>query len=244
LFNKDKYSRFFAIFMPLYTFINYPALHLLLFDDFTSVLTIGIRSFIVQITLISILIIINIKISNDMFKEKFQKFKFIQNYKLFSIIIWILIGISSILILNFSQITSWDIFTRLVQYQDFGIYPFSLFWKFSGYSININSILVLIMIFAFLLFGPIIYYSSTFLKDYLQDIQNNQEEQNQKFLENFKPIIIILCIAFFVNSIPLAMSNIYLIFFNLTSMMFLLTLFKNLNNESLNSKTKKEIKSE
>lgn len=241
LFNKDKYSRFFVIFMPLYTFINYPALYVLLFDDMASVLTIGIKIFIVQIILISILIIINIKISIDLFKEKFQKFKFIQNYKLFSIIVWILIGISSILILNFSQITSWDIFTRLVEIEDFGIYPFSLFWKLSGYSINVNSILVLIVVFAFLLFGPIIYYSTTFLKNYLQDIQNNQEEQNQKFLENFKPIVIILCIVFFVNSIPLAMSNIYLIFFNLTSMMFLLTLFKNLNNKSLNSK---DIKSE
>jgi len=225
-FNKDRISSFFVVFIPIYVFLNNPTNNILLFKSFTNIFTIFTSNNLIQLILIAILIPINARISINVFESKDLKIQINKIHQIIIFTIWILMGIFSILFVNrLMSINSLELVKMLTQnFIFFNTVDFSVFWSFSSISEMFSVKLSYIIILDLILVTPIIYY---ILKKYLtRYLEVNGSIMNSDSYKYYFPLIVLILMVFFVNSIPLAVSSIFLAPVNIISIMTLLIFYK------------------
>ncbi|MFX0135608.1 MAG: hypothetical protein ACFFDN_18325 [Candidatus Hodarchaeota archaeon] len=230
LFNKNKASNFFILFIQIYSIIIQD-LRIVDFYGFSNIIINLLLNVPFQIGLIAILTVINVIICIKILKQNVLNGQ-ISRFKILIIIcLWSTIGI---LIFNIPLNTlinqiSFDVdflyyirrydfiqifFILRMRHNIFNIFYYVTLFNFSNQLMYIFIIETIYSIFI------IYFFVDKYFSKYLKI--NKEKSTNQDYLKYYNLITLEICLIFFINSIPLMQSNIFQISFNLLSIFMLL----------------------
>ncbi|NVM05317.1 MAG: hypothetical protein HWN67_23570 [Candidatus Helarchaeota archaeon] len=240
LFNRDKLSTFFVIFLPIYT-ASIHHMRIEYFSGFSKVLASLFSNIPFQISLIAIFTIINIIICIKIFKQHFLNDQISRIQLIIIVALWCAIGILIINIpLNIliNQVSrDCNILYLITQYYNYlgeesipmdniNIY---VFLHFEALFNLLNQLKYIYLIELILTIIIILFFMDRYLLKYLE--VKEEESPFRDYIRIFRPIIIVILLVFFINSLPLMHSNFLQLPIVLTSV-FMLSFFiiKELNS--------------
>ncbi|MFX0140354.1 MAG: hypothetical protein ACFFDN_42335 [Candidatus Hodarchaeota archaeon] len=243
LFNKDKLSNFFVIFLPIYSASVY-SLRIEDFNGFSKFFTNLFSNVPFQISLIAILTIINIIVSIKILKQNFLNDQISRVHLIIIIALWCVIAI---LIVNIPL----NILINRVTWDCNVLYLVNQYYNYLGEkSLPLNNLDIYLILFIETLFNLlnqlkyiyliefiltiiiILFFVDKYLLKYLE--VKEEESPYLDYIRMFRPAIVTILLIFFINSLPFMYSNFLQLPFGLISLSMLsFFIIKGLNSHKI-----------